>query len=365
MGQHQLSGYGYKYWGWIKPDGKIVDGLQSDFSNHYELLKDLTNKKIVNSGKMIDDGWVRWASDLDDNMHFEFTAVKSIPNIIKFIKLTTIANTFTFDSPGSDRKPLDEKAAILWLKNRQTIKESTEDDKKWPLVKNGMVADLEVIDHIDNISSISATFDNYKIWKGVREIPISEFITEDTFDDRIRNLADQIKTNKEIMPLIVAIDKEGPWILEGAHRFDALTFLKYKSLPALVVETFDDQEELKEVHQLPYYGQWGWIDDDGMIIDGQQMSSRETHSSLVASIGLSTIGAIKSGWVRWHIQNEILYLEYRESQRSSIKYMLDFITKSKYSAEGFVLDEFDSEDTHRFDSQSKVITFLKSRLHNG
>lgn len=50
-----------------------------------------------------------------------------------------------------------------------------------------------------------------------------------------RKLAEQIKLSQEIVPLIVAIEDEGPYILEGVHRFVALLFLQKQFFPAIVV----------------------------------------------------------------------------------------------------------------------------------
>lgn len=104
------------------------------------------------------------------------------------------------------------------------------------------VSDLEVTTNIPNQSSISATIDDYEILDGVRELPLSDFNSKPTdlfyaADDikRTKELAEKIKRNGKIDPLIVVIDKEGPYILEGAHRLGALDILGKKTFPAQVV----------------------------------------------------------------------------------------------------------------------------------
>jgi hypothetical protein len=93
---------------------------------------------------------------------------------------------------------------------------------------------------IPNTDSISATFNDWKE-HGIREIPLSDFGGPRTFfysaDDfrRARELADQIQQSQEITPLIVVVDKDGPYVLEGAHRAVALIYLKKRTLPALVI----------------------------------------------------------------------------------------------------------------------------------
>jgi hypothetical protein len=95
---------------------------------------------------------------------------------------------------------------------------------------------------IPNLSSIESSFNNYEILPDVKEIPLSIFENQNkpkyystSEEQRTKNLANQIKDSNEINPLIVAIDKDGPYILEGGHRFDALKELDAKSFPAIVV----------------------------------------------------------------------------------------------------------------------------------
>lgn len=51
----------------------------------------------------------------------------------------------------------------------------------------------------------------------------------------MKDLAEQIRQSGELNPLIVVVDKDGPYILEGGHRYDALGVLGKKSFPAKVV----------------------------------------------------------------------------------------------------------------------------------
>jgi len=114
---------------------------------------------------------------------------------------------------------------------------------KYPVVKK--VDDLSVTDNVPNIGSIKSSLDEYIVLKGIREVPLSEFgdvkfafyAANDW--ERSKNLASEIKENKYIDPLIVVIDNQGPYILEGGHRRVALSFLKVKSLPALIVIDLD------------------------------------------------------------------------------------------------------------------------------
>jgi hypothetical protein len=110
---------------------------------------------------------------------------------------------------------------------------------------------LTVRERIPNQSSISASLTDYTFVPGVREIPLSAFdpvyvssIKLEKLDNRTRKLANEIKKSGEINPLIVVMDSEGLYVLEGGHRFDALIALGAKSLPAQVV--IDDEPKFKQ-----------------------------------------------------------------------------------------------------------------------
>ncbi|WP_432262805.1 ParB N-terminal domain-containing protein [Cupriavidus sp. TMH.W2] len=117
---------------------------------------------------------------------------------------------------------------------------------------------------IANTGSIHATLDDYEVLAGVREVPMAAFDQLDgqvtfasaTEQARTMALAEAIRQSGHIDPLIVVEDGEGPYVLEGGHRFDALRLLGARSFPAKVVL---DMASLVEngVHALeppPNYG---------------------------------------------------------------------------------------------------------------
>ena len=109
----------------------------------------------------------------------------------------------------------------------------------WPMAGD-MVDGRGVLDDVPNTSSISASLDDYTILPGIREVPMSEFgVTGKSYsvseNKRIEQLAKDIAESGEISPLIVVIDAEGPYILEGGHRIEALFLLGAKSFPSMVV----------------------------------------------------------------------------------------------------------------------------------
>ena len=104
------------------------------------------------------------------------------------------------------------------------------------------VAGLTVREDVPNMSSIGATIENYEILQGIRKVPRKAFdeqylssLDPAKLDKRTADLSDQIKQSKEINPLIVAVDDQGAYIIEGGHRFDALMTQKRESVPAVVV----------------------------------------------------------------------------------------------------------------------------------
>lgn len=103
---------------------------------------------------------------------------------------------------------------------------------------------LRVGDDIPNTDSIDATIEGeYEVLPGIREFRVDDMEAKtirDLFyasDDikRAGKLAEAIKVNKYLHPLIIAIDDEGPYIIEGAHRFGAALLLGKRAVPALIV----------------------------------------------------------------------------------------------------------------------------------
>ena len=95
--------------------------------------------------------------------------------------------------------------------------------------------------NIPNVSSVSASLDNWDELPGIREVHMNEFegVTGRSYSVKgnkaIKNLADAIRSSGEITPLIVVIDIEGSYILEGSTRIDALKRLGVNEFPALVI----------------------------------------------------------------------------------------------------------------------------------
>lgn len=98
-----------------------------------------------------------------------------------------------------------------------------------------------VMDHVPNEASIAATLTDYDILPGIREVPMADFGGPRSFfyakDDfaRAHALAVRIRQSNAIAPVIVVVDADGPYILEGAHRMVALQELGATAVPGLIV----------------------------------------------------------------------------------------------------------------------------------
>lgn len=115
--------------------------------------------------------------------------------------------------------------------------------KEYPIAGD-VVDGRTVLDNIDNTSSIGASLYHYKVLDNIREVPMSDFHVSGKHysvegTNRIKRLAQEILDSKTISPLIVVVDKEGPYVLEGSHRLNALKIIGAKSFPALVVIDYD------------------------------------------------------------------------------------------------------------------------------
>jgi hypothetical protein len=102
------------------------------------------------------------------------------------------------------------------------------------------VSGLEVVTPVPDMDSISGSLDEYTILPGIREVPLSDFsLTGRSYSVKrsewIELLANKIADNGWIAPLIVVVDRDGPYILEGSSRSEALFRLGVKTMPAVVV----------------------------------------------------------------------------------------------------------------------------------
>lgn len=96
---------------------------------------------------------------------------------------------------------------------------------------------------ISNTDSISASLYDYVTLKDIRKVPTSEFgavnYVSKSDIDSVNILKYQISENERIDPLIVVMDRDGLWLLEGMHRLAVIQKMKIKHFPALIVLDLD------------------------------------------------------------------------------------------------------------------------------
>ncbi len=105
-----------------------------------------------------------------------------------------------------------------------------------------------VRDDVPNTDSMSASLTNYEELHSIREVSLvgwdnlDPYIAYCSADDiaRTKELAAAIRDSGEINPLIIVLDPEGPYILEGGYRASAMWLLGAKAFPAVVVLGEDD-----------------------------------------------------------------------------------------------------------------------------
>jgi hypothetical protein len=137
----------------------------------------------------------------------------------------------------------NNKLNKLFLESETPKKQTI--DEEFPKAGD-TIGDLTIGNNIPNKESISASFNDYEILDGIRIVSMEGWNPEKTFYaqndiDRSKKLAEAIKQNGFINPLIVALDSENePYILEGIHRFYALHLLGINEFPALMVKDLDD-----------------------------------------------------------------------------------------------------------------------------
>ncbi len=129
----------------------------------------------------------------------------------------------------------------LWLENQdQQIQELINKFSQEYPIAGSTVDGIKVREHIPNMSSIESSLTDYEILPKVRIFPIYDFpgcsYYKTTTDlARCKKLIDEIQTNKELNPLIIVEEKNGPYVLEGSHRISAAVDLGLKEVPALIV----------------------------------------------------------------------------------------------------------------------------------
>ena len=196
--------------------------------------------------------------------------------------------------PGTPPAPVEPKGPVTppAVRPEPTTYEAGK-IPEYPVVQKDMVDGRTVRPEIPNQDSISASLSEYTVLPGLRELPMSDFGSDPkqlfyAADDmeQTRTLADAIKQSGEISPLIVVVDKEGPYILEGAHRLGALHLIGAKSFPAMVVvdqnpETgFAETEGQQPGEVRPETGKEIWQMTKGQFVAQEEAKDHDYNMAL-------------------------------------------------------------------------------------
>ena len=112
-------------------------------------------------------------------------------------------------------------------------------------VAGSLVDGYRVLGGVDNLESIRSSLTDYVVLRGLRAFPTRGFRGKRSFyaaDDwnRVEQLTRRIRTSMTNSPLIIVIERRGPYVLEGAHRMAAMVDLGASAVPALVVLDLED-----------------------------------------------------------------------------------------------------------------------------
>jgi hypothetical protein len=120
-----------------------------------------------------------------------------------------------------------------------------EANRKYPRIPGKSWHGMRLLKLGSSLNSISSSIEDYEELPGFRDMSYTGFgdpkkhfyaANDWRWSDE---LTEKIRRNNKIEPLIVGIDSRGPYILEGQHRFVALSKLGHQSFPALVLIDYD------------------------------------------------------------------------------------------------------------------------------
>ena len=220
--------------------------------------------------------------------------------------------------------------------NRQRPSDD-EFDNKYPTVTAGSKIDGRVVRReVPNQSSIDASSNDPTVLRGIREVPMSEFPAPPDVNPRTKALAEDIKNSGEINPLIVMVDKDGPYILEGGHRYDALKILGAKSFPAVVVVDEDDfgdsalnrerpesGEAYEKLSRLRINSDLGQENTAALVTPKGKVLVGDWHTELYKESGYGDKGGeakfFKEGGVRIRAQNNESHIEFSQIDPATVE----------------------------------------------
>ena len=283
---------GRSFWAWVSPDNEVIEVEPMGHTDYIRTVyPDLRGESKYD--KAISEGWVRVMygdyqgkdSRADNELALEGRDKNRVQDVIKnvFYDIVKGGNVHIYAdyykgradiiNPDTEEGKMSLIDFIAEENENSTIFEAenfSNDvlDKEYPIINGNEIEGLLIRSQIPNMGSIEASLTNYEILDGIRQVSFASFTQMENLsyyspdeERKTKELAEQIKYNKEINPLIVVVDDEGPYVLEGGHRFDALRELNIPSFPAKVVIDLDsanidenviNEAEIMSLQNLPF-----------------------------------------------------------------------------------------------------------------
>ncbi|MFN7883412.1 MAG: ParB N-terminal domain-containing protein, partial [bacterium] len=246
------------------PLNKLLDVLEAEGQmmgkTRAALSKELATagkKYAKETGKGVDEFYTKYLNDYADNKAQLTSPGRVPPPIIEPVKApetpTQVEDLGTVVDELVGKTELVVAEPTLYTPEKYGLLTETDINSKFPKAQK-YVGEYEIGENVPNIDSIDSSigdneYDNIEY--GIRILSTDDFAdsikginyanAKDV--ERVNNLAEQIALNKRIDPLIVIRDKEGFYILEGNHRYEAIKKLGIKKFPALLVDDVDSLVE--------------------------------------------------------------------------------------------------------------------------
>lgn len=232
--------------GWLLPNGVFEPALDGAHATALEHMGYKDYSSAFNAGLI--RVWA-YKNSLDFDTAKPFAEVEKVilqalkRSKCKLANIKAAGQAYIWDGKKFDRQMPRREFASSRVAGLTPAEEQldTSYSAKYPEIPEGAKVDgREVIDNVDNMSSIAASIVNYLILEGIREVDFTQFDMPPHVTARTKALAQRIQQSGQLMPLIVGVDAQGPYIMEGSHRYDALKMLGAKSIPAVVVLDLDE-----------------------------------------------------------------------------------------------------------------------------
>ena len=186
---------------------------------------------------------------MDPRRHGYFYDRKTLKPVTHAKHVVQIGPLVLAHKPTYGERESYARGGIIHKAQGGTVKPSVDQMKKALAKRHGFakhkhgekVGGYDVGDKIKNYGSYASSgIDDVE--KGIHRVPLSAFEVTHPNKlfyakndiDHVHKLAEQIKQNKYMDPLLVAMDKKGAYVLEGGHRLGAAHLLGMKEIPAMI-----------------------------------------------------------------------------------------------------------------------------------